>query len=64
MTFHSSYSTFTPKLRVITRRLLFNKPPRPLLLPSAFAHQREVRMKGGFYVSLEAKLLFVIRVRG
>jgi large subunit ribosomal protein L7e len=26
--------------------------------------KREARMKGGFYVEPEAKLLFVIRIRG
>ena len=26
--------------------------------------KREARLKGGFYVSPEAKLLFVIRIRG
>jgi large subunit ribosomal protein L7e len=26
--------------------------------------KREARLKGGFYVSPEAKLLFVVRIRG
>ncbi|KAL7112054.1 hypothetical protein ACP275_05G129300 [Erythranthe tilingii] len=45
------------KKKVETRKLICKKA-------IDYAQEREARLKGGFYVSPEAKLLFIVRIRG
>ncbi|XP_057753202.1 60S ribosomal protein L7-3-like isoform X2 [Arachis stenosperma] len=57
------------KISLQTRKLIFN---RAKLYSKEYAQQekelirlkREAKLKGGFYVDPEAKLLFIIRIRG
>lgn len=57
------------KKKLADRKLIYNKAK---LYAKEYEEQarelvqlkREARLKGGFYVSPEAKLLFIIRIRG